>query len=127
MERIQGEFGEMKAVLVIEMPHDCVYCPCWRGGNDEFPFDDCTALQRPLTVEERDNKPDWCPLKPMPEKRELHQYVGDRCYHCRFFNGEKSTVGIACTNPMKEWRTRTAKYKQPSMKACKMFERKQGE
>lgn len=58
----------MKAVLVIEMPHDCVYCPCWRGGNDEFPFDDCTAVQRPLTVEERDNKPEWCPLKPLPTK-----------------------------------------------------------
>jgi hypothetical protein len=56
----------MKAILMIDMPHDCVYCPCWRGGNDEFPFDDCTALQRPLTVEERDNKPDWCPLKPLP-------------------------------------------------------------
>lgn len=56
----------MKAILMIDMPHDCVYCPCWRGGNDEFPFDDCTAVQRPLTVEERDNKPDWCPLKPLP-------------------------------------------------------------
>ena len=61
----------MKAILVIDTPHDCVYCPCWRGGNDEFPFDDCTAMQRPLTVEERDNKPDWCPLKPMPQKKEV--------------------------------------------------------
>lgn len=113
----------MKAILVIdEMPIKCEGCPLhYRKRQDIYR---CEMTHKNIRL---NNKPSWCPLKPMPEKRKLHQYVGDRCYHCRFFNGEKSTVGIACTNPMKEWRTRTAKYKQPSMKACKMFERKQGE
>lgn len=121
----------MKAILVIdEMPNQCLECPCYRQvrGNTLL-LEYCNANEKRLTWQEVVEVPEWCPLKPMPEKRkrELHQYVGDRCYHCRFFNGEKSSVWIACTNPMKEWRTRTSKYKQPSMKACKMFERKQGE
>ena len=67
----------MKAILVIkEMPKDCVYCPCWRGGNDDFPFDDCTAMQRPLTVDERDSKPDWCPLKPLPDRQKVKASAG---------------------------------------------------
>lgn len=67
----------MKAILVIDnMPQDCCYCPCWRGGNNGFPFDDCTAMQRPLTVDERDNKPDWCPLKPMPNKQATNLAIG---------------------------------------------------
>ena len=60
-----------KAVLVIEMPQDCVYCPCWRVGSDEFPHDDCTAMQRPLTNEEEMKRPSWCPLRPLPEKRDV--------------------------------------------------------
>lgn len=117
-----------KAILVIDEPNECIDCPCYRQTKEEGElFEDCKAMMMPLNWREVTEKPSWCPLKPLPEKRKLHQYVGDRCYHCRFFNGEKSSVGIACTNPMKEWRTRTAKYKQPSMKACKMFERKQEE
>ena len=121
----------MKAILVIDyMPSVCTECPFYEWVDDDNWESEeimCGIRCGLGTFNFKDEKPSWCPLKPMSEKRELHQYVGDRCYHCRFFNGEKSSVGIACTNPIKEWRTRTAKYKQPSMKACKMFERKQEE
>ena len=59
----------MKAILVMEMPSSCRnchimftdnvfanYCPCNR--------DDVTAYIR------NDTKPDWCPLKPMPSKKD---------------------------------------------------------
>ena len=57
----------------------------------------------------------------------LYQYEGDRCYHCRYFNGEKKSIGVACTNPNKKWRSRTGMYHVPSVKACKMFERREDE
>lgn len=50
-----------------------------------------------------------------------HEYVGTRCWHCRWLNGERTSVGIECTNPNIEWRHRTSKYKQPSVYACKKY------
>ena len=44
-----------------------------------------------------------------------------KCGQCRWLNGEKSSVGIACTNPERTWRTRTSKYHYKHTKACKMF------
>lgn len=58
--------------------------------------------------------------------RARHEYKGDRCWHCKWLNGEKSVVGIECTNPGKNWKYRTSKYKAPSAYACKKhFERKE--
>lgn len=61
-----------KAILVIDMPNDCLYCPCMRHNieDDGTMWDDCKVALRPLTVEERDNKPTWCPLIEMPKKIE---------------------------------------------------------
>lgn len=52
----------MKAILVLdEMPQDCVCCPCYRQAKYEY-LEDCAKALRPLTPEERDNRPSWCPL-----------------------------------------------------------------
>lgn len=67
----------MKAILVIEMPQDCVYCPCWRVGSDEFPHDDCTSMQRPLTDEEEVKRPSWCPLIHFPQMKLLREMPKD--------------------------------------------------
>ena len=56
-------------------------------------------------------------------KKEMYDYQGDRCFHCKYFNGKSSCVGVECTNPNKIWKSRTARYHQPSTKACKKFER----
>lgn len=53
-----------KAILVIDMPESCEKCPIknsvgygkWCAG-----FDDTCIDSYPI-------KPDWCPLKPVPEK-----------------------------------------------------------
>lgn len=51
-----------KAVLVMDMPESCYQCPF---GNDNF---ECDVIGRPLDVNQKIEKPDWCPLRPMPEK-----------------------------------------------------------
>ena len=59
----------MKAILVIDdMPNDCLKCPCYRQTRDDGLFEDCKAVLRPLSPAERDEVPEWCPLKPMPKK-----------------------------------------------------------
>lgn len=59
----------MKAVLVIDMPDMCLNC-------DLYAFQSCYPLQRRI---DRDglkmvDKPEWCPLKPLPRKAELENY-----------------------------------------------------
>ena len=54
----------MKAILVLEMPSSCLQC--------EFSIDDdftCFCIVNSMecsTVK----RPDWCPLKPMPSKKD---------------------------------------------------------
>ena len=54
----------MKAILMIEMPEDCVEC-------NQFAFECCHTMKREI---ERENivqckRPSWCPLRPMPQKK----------------------------------------------------------
>lgn len=55
----------MKAILVIEMPSRCEECNFQQYGI-------CHAVRKCITgtPKELKSKPDWCPLKPMPEKKE---------------------------------------------------------
>lgn len=52
-----------KAVLVMDMPESCYQCPF---GNDDA---ECDVVGRPFDVNTKIEKPDWCPLRPMPEKK----------------------------------------------------------
>ena len=57
----------MKAILMIEMPEYCEDCPCSQivdYKDKEATF--CFAKSR---LNETLDKPEWCPLKPMPNKR----------------------------------------------------------
>lgn len=62
----------MKAILVIDMPESCFDCPC----ESEYL---CGAARKELFYE-ADRKPEWCPLKEMPQK-----YDGDKQ---AYMNGE---------------------------------------
>lgn len=56
-----------KAVLVMDMPDDCTMCKfwntdddeCYATGSEELSLGDCEKT-----------KPDWCPLRELPEKKE---------------------------------------------------------
>ena len=54
-----------KAVLVMDMPKSCYHCPL---GNDDA---ECDLIGRHVGVEFMTGKPKWCPLRPMPEKKQL--------------------------------------------------------
>lgn len=61
----------MKAILVIDMPDECLDCPCYRQTytyNWGLAGEDCKAMLRPLNYIEVTNRPKWCPLKPLPQK-----------------------------------------------------------
>lgn len=54
-----------KAILVIYMPRSCLFCPI---ANILYGHEKCEHLGEDLTFEDiYDQKPDWCPLKPLPE------------------------------------------------------------
>lgn len=68
----------MKAILVLdEMPKNCLKCPI--GKNISIPLETC--IQCPLGKcaidAETETRPDWCPLKPIPQKKEEKQYCGN--------------------------------------------------
>ena len=58
-----------KAILVIDMPDSCMGCNflyCDAENNSES----CQAREKSRIVDlEKDDKPDWCPLREMPEKK----------------------------------------------------------
>jgi hypothetical protein len=58
-----------KAVLVMDMPSSCLECPI--GQNESIPLETCIRcpLGKCVVDAETETIPDWCPLKPMPDKR----------------------------------------------------------
>ena len=60
-----------KAILVIDMPDSCGECPIHASYADSaFSIREywCAAMGEDVNPK---NKPDWCPLKPAPEKQEI--------------------------------------------------------
>ena len=56
----------MKAILVIEMPKNCFKCLGFKT-SDYYQY--CSIVSKTVG----NYKPSWCPLKPMPQKKEdLH-------------------------------------------------------
>ena len=61
----------MKAILVLdEIPGNCLECPI--GKNISIPLETCIQcpIGKCVIDEETEIRPDWCPLNPMPEKKE---------------------------------------------------------
>ena len=53
----------MKAILVIDMPSNCLDCPC------EYDYLTCKAIDHRLDYVDADNeRPSWCPLRSIPSK-----------------------------------------------------------
>lgn len=56
-----------KAILVIDMPKCCKECDLIIHGTPVF----CAIKLKDIKTHDRYvEKPDWCPLRPMPEKKE---------------------------------------------------------
>ena len=81
----------MKAILVLnEMPKNCLECPI--GKNISIPLETC--IQCPLGKcaidAETEIRPDWCPLKPMPEK--IRKQIGETEWQQGFTDGWNSFI-----------------------------------
>jgi len=63
----------MKAILVIDMPSDCWKCPMHIDGLDDE-NEEIMVCNAEKIESHYGEKPSWCPLKPMPMKRETHVY-----------------------------------------------------
>ena len=65
----------MKAILVLEMPSSCMGCNflhCEIEENKEY----CEAREIRKQVDlANEEKPDWCPLRPMPEKKKVQDVL----------------------------------------------------
>lgn len=59
-----------KSVLVIDTPGSCMGCNFFIFDGDTN-MDSCMARETARSVDlEKYDKPDWCPLKPLPKKKE---------------------------------------------------------
>ena len=57
-----------KSVLIIDTPGSCMGCNFFICDGDTN-MDSCMARETARSVDlEKYDKPDWCPLKPLPEK-----------------------------------------------------------
>lgn len=54
-----------KAVLVMDMPDGCAGCHLY-----DYPSSRCYVTEKYQNDISKDYKPDWCPLVPLPEKKE---------------------------------------------------------
>ena len=61
-----------KSILVIDTPESCGTCPCFL----EVATDCCGVSGKDV---DSHDKPDWCPLRDLPEKKEVRIFfLGER-------------------------------------------------
>lgn len=76
-----------KAILVIDMPECCKNCMCYvLGAKNNF----CERTR--FAIFDNTTKPDWCPLKPVPEKYDVEHAL----YFTRDWDGEYEHGYNAC-------------------------------
>ena len=57
-----------KSILIIDTPEDCYSCDLCKEDNQTYrPY--CSINYRDIFY--TPEKPDWCPLQPIPEKHEI--------------------------------------------------------
>ena len=61
-----------KAVLVMDMPETCENCTCKYPSYKDDALYDCaiTGKTVPINGGRYGKKPDWCPLRELPERKE---------------------------------------------------------
>lgn len=70
-----------KAVLVMDMPECCNDC---YAMNMSLSGRFCRAAEESLPV--KAERPDWCPLRELPEKKELYLSINNQKGYCDGWN-----------------------------------------
>lgn len=73
----------MKSIIVMDTPSSCVMCPL-SFYNDYYKEHQCRGREYYRTIQDYkeqgkyigldDKKPEWCPLLPLPEPKDLTKY-----------------------------------------------------
>ena len=90
-----------KSVLVMETPENCYVCPFGTAYCSALEYEglcelaDCLDHDVILMTEEHydcesKSRPDWCPLKPMPEKSTIENDMTD--YQCGMVDGRNQCI-----------------------------------
>lgn len=74
-----------KAVLVMDMPKTCKDCSCKYPSYKDYALYDCAITGKTVPIDggRYGEKPDWCPLRELPEKANHPDY----CDNGRFDKG----------------------------------------
>ena len=66
----------MKGIIVVDMPESCERCQFShnRIGNNHYCYinesiGNNDAFSDPISTDQYYSKPDWCPIKPIPERK----------------------------------------------------------
>lgn len=59
----------MKAILVIDMPESCYECQFQGMGGRDLELLTCSLNH--WCVDNPNERPSWCPLRPLPSKRKI--------------------------------------------------------
>ena len=74
-----------KSILILDTPTSCVLCP-FSHYNDIYRYQDCRAYdnnwrkipdynRQRKHIGSNDIRPNWCPLSPLPELKDLTKYT----------------------------------------------------
>lgn len=68
-----------KAILVMDMPKSCRECPL--AQNKSICIEEsyiCSPKRKWVTDKECESRPDWCPLKEMPQKKICKYHIDEK-------------------------------------------------
>lgn len=90
-----------KSILVIDTPENCYDCPFGTEYCGNLEYEGCCELAECLDYDvilmteehydcESKSRPDWCPLKPLPEKSTIEKDMTD--YQCGMVDGRNQCI-----------------------------------
>ena len=59
-----------KAVLVLDAPNKCIECPLSYDVLNDYNKNICRGCEKYMFNQNSDTKPDWCPLREVPNRKE---------------------------------------------------------
>lgn len=84
-----------KSILVINTPEKCFGCPCnsFNPQAKRWECDAFTLTKGRIGVIKMEEKPDWCPLRPLPEKGTMDN-VEPSAYNEGFTAGRNHCIDL---------------------------------
>lgn len=86
-----------KAILVMNMPESCFGCN-FMYCDEESDTETCQAMETARDIDLIEDRPDWCPLRELPEKKETT--YPQACYTNSYWTDEMKAGFNICLNEM---------------------------